>query len=320
MGNEVGQLIDCNGIDEKDGKKRRHSGIEHIARCLADVDTDDECLFDDAYDFDPQILGTGRFSIVHTCWRKGEPDNKFAVKVIDRTMAGSVSLNRIQSEITILQKLDGHDALIKLVDVDQSSCDCIRLVMELCDGGELYDRIKELKNYSENDARSCVFNLNSAMKYVHNNGIMHRDLKPENILLVGRRSHTDIKISDFGLAKMSEDFPKKLPRATSILGSDFYLAPELIAQQEYGREIDVWACGVITYILLSGSLPFFSNVLHKLYRQIVERELRFSEPVWGRVSTTAKDFILRMMEVRPTERLTADGALKHSWLQNARDR
>merc|ERR1711971_59203 len=122
-----------------------------------------------------------------------------------------------------------------------------------------------------------IRNLLSALAFIHNKGIMHRDLKPENILLASKVSNTDIKISDFGLAKISKDYPRRLPRSHSICGSDFYLAPEVIKQEEYGREIDVRSVGVVCYVILSGSLPFFHNVLHKLYRQIVERDLSFPE-------------------------------------------
>mmetsp|Transcript_56273 Transcript_56273/g.142371 ORF Transcript_56273/g.142371 Transcript_56273/m.142371 type:complete len:249 (+) Transcript_56273:3-749(+) len=144
---------------------------------------------------------------------------------------------------------------------------------------------------------------------------MHRDLKPENILLVSKVSNTDIKISDFGLAKISRDYPRRLPRSHSICGSDFYLAPEVIKQEEYGREIDIWALGVITYVLLSGSLPFFHQVLHKLYRQIVERDLSFPEQAWKNVSKGALDFILRLLQVRAGDRLTAEQAVSHPWLR-----
>merc|ERR1719215_2474571 len=187
--------------------------------------------------------------------------------------------------------------------------------MDLCEGGELYDRISQKSFYPEHEAKACVKNLLEAVTFVHSKGIMHRDLKPENILLQSKVSNTDVKISDFGLARISRDYPRRLPRSHSICGSDFYLAPEVIKQEEYGREIDIWAVGVITYVLLSGSLPFFHNVLHKLYRQIVERDLSFPEQAWKNVSKGALDFILRLLQVRAGDRLTADQALSHPWLR-----
>jgi len=224
-------------------------------------------------------------------------------------------LNRIRQEIQILQVLGNRPGLVSLVDTDESLAGSIRLVLELCEGGELYDRIQQKQYYPEQEAKVCCYQLVDAVSYIHSRGIMHRDLKPENILLASKVSNTDIKISDFGLARISRDYPRRLPRSHSICGSDFYLAPEVIKQEEYGREIDIWAVGVITYVLLSGSLPFFHNVLHKLYRQIVERDLSFPEQAWKNVSKGALDFILRLLQVRAGDRLTADQALSHPWLR-----
>merc|ERR1719446_2004551 len=212
---------------------------------------------------------------------------------------------------------NNHPAIIQLVDMDESLPSTIRLVLELCEGGELYDRIQLRKYYPENEGKLLARNLLEAVTYIHSKGIMHRDLKPENILLASTVSHTDIKISDFGLAKYSKDYPRRLPRSHSICGSDFYLAPEVIKQEEYGREIDIWSVGVVSYVVLSGSLPFFHNVLHKLYRQIVERDLSFPEQAWKSVAKGAQDFILRLLQVRPGDRLAADQATKHPWLRQA---
>ncbi|CAK0845185.1 unnamed protein product, partial [Prorocentrum cordatum] len=295
------------------------------------------------------------FAVVHLCWKRYTPEKRFALKVINTRVGDTASLNRIREEINILQTLGNHPGMVSLIDVDETLVGNIRLVLELCEGGELYDRIQQkqypaasdkprqraraggciikrpqkpnhiahkhsntpqrakatVADYPEHEAKACCRQLMEAVSFIHANGIMHRDLKPENILLASKVSNTDIKISDFGLAKISRDFPRKLPRSHSICGSDFYLAPEVIKQEEYGREIDVWAVGVITYVLLSGSLPFFHNVLHKLYRQ----DLSFPEQAWKNVSKGALDFILRLLQVRAGDRLTADQALSHPWLR-----
>lgn len=274
--------------------------------------------FDETYEVDEDAapIGTGKFGVVHLCWRRGEPEERFALKEIFTNAGDASFLARIRNEIHVLQVLGGHPHLVSLVDVDESSSCKVRLVLELCDGGELYDRIQLLQCFPEQEARLCCYNLMEACAYFHNKRIMHRDLKPENILMSNRHSNTDIKISDFGLAKMSPE-QHRLPRSYSICGSDFYLAPEVIKQEEYGREIDIWALGVITYVLLSGSLPFFHEVLHKLYRQIVERDLGFPEQVWKNVSKGALDFILQLLQVRAGDRLTADRALMHPWIRGA---
>lgn len=289
-------------------------GNKIVSLCPHDLLEDE--TFDSAYEVDEgNYIGTGKFAVVHLCWRRNQPEKRYALKVINTRVGDMASLNRIREEISILQLLGNHQSIVTLVDVDETMPGTIRLVMELCEGGELYDRIQQKQYYPEQEAKVTCRHLLEAVAFIHSKGIMHRDLKPENILLASKVSNTDIKISDFGLAKMSRDYPRRLPRSHSICGSDFYLAPEVIKQEEYGREIDIWAVGVITYVLLSGSLPFFHNVLHKLYRQIVERDLSFPEQAWKNVSKGALDFILRLLQVRAGDRLTADQALSHPWLR-----
>jgi serine/threonine protein kinase len=272
--------------------------------------------FEETYEVDDaNYLGTGKFSVVHLCWRRYQPEKRYALKVIQTRPDDHQSLNRIYEEITIMRRLGNHPAIIQLVDMDDSMPNSIRLVLELCEGGELFDRIQQKKFYPEGEAKVLIRNLLDALKFIHGKGIMHRDLKPENILLASKVSNTDIKISDFGLANISKDYPRRLPRSHSICGSDFYLAPEVIKQEEYGREIDIWSAGVVSYVVMSGSLPFFHNVLHKLYRQIVERDLSFPEQAWKSVAKGAQDFILRMLQVRPGDRLTAEQGLDHPWLR-----
>eukprot|EP00450_Noctiluca_scintillans_P000779 CAMPEP_0194488704 /NCGR_PEP_ID=MMETSP0253-20130528/8529_1 /TAXON_ID=2966 /ORGANISM="Noctiluca scintillans" /LENGTH=380 /DNA_ID=CAMNT_0039329097 /DNA_START=58 /DNA_END=1200 /DNA_ORIENTATION=+ len=274
--------------------------------------------FDATYEVDEQnYLGTGKFSVVHLCWRRSHAERRYALKVISTTPSDHASLTRIYEEINILQVLGNHPSIIQLVDMDESQPNKIRLVLELCEGGELYDRIQQKQFYPEHEAKVLCKNLLDAVAFIHSKGIMHRDLKPENILLASKVSNTEIKISDMGLAKLSKDFPRRLPRSHSICGSDFYLAPEVIKQEEYGREIDIWAVAVITYVVLSGSLPFFHNVLHKLYRQIVERDVSFPEAAWKNTSRGAQDFILRLLQVRAGDRLTAEQSLNHPWLRGA---
>eukprot|EP00401_Gymnodinium_catenatum_P053506 CAMPEP_0117557600 /NCGR_PEP_ID=MMETSP0784-20121206/52409_1 /TAXON_ID=39447 /ORGANISM="" /LENGTH=403 /DNA_ID=CAMNT_0005354913 /DNA_START=36 /DNA_END=1247 /DNA_ORIENTATION=- len=284
---------------------------------LCPTDHEEE-TFDTLYEVDESsYLGTGKFAVVHLCRHRQRPEERYALKVINTKVGDMASLKRINEEINILKVLGNHPGIVSLVDVDETMPGSIRLVMELCEGGELYDRIQRMQYYPEQEAKQCCRQLLEGVRYIHSKGVMHRDLKPENILLASKVSNVDVKISDFGLARMSRDYPHRLPRSHSICGSDFYLAPEVIKQEEYGREIDIWALGVIAYVLMSGSLPFFHNVLHKLYRQIVERDLSFPEAAWKNVSKGAHDFILRLLQVRAGDRLTADQALYHPWLRGA---
>merc|ERR1719326_1045956 len=283
---------------------------------LCPTDLSDEGDFDATYEVDETgNIGSGKFSTVHLCWRRSKPETKYALKVLNAATDDVSTLMRIKEEIEILKLLGNHPGIISLIDVDESCADSIRIVMELCEGGELYDAIQDKGFYTEPDAKNAIRNLLEAVAYIHSKGIMHRDLKPENILLVSKARPTEVKISDFGLARRSSDYPRRLPRSHSICGSDFYLAPEVIKQEEYGREIDIWAVGVITYVLLSGALPFYHQVLHKLYRQIVERDVSFPDEGWRNVSKGALDFILRLLQVRAADRLTAEQALGHPWLR-----
>lgn len=291
-------------------------GQYFFTMCPADALCGNE-RFETLYDVDESnYIGTGKFSIVHLCWRRNQPEKRYALKVITTHSGDNASLNRTRDEIHILKVLGNHPSIIQLIDMDESHPNRIRLVLELCEGGELYDRIQHKQFYPEHEGKILMRNLFEAVTYIHTHGIMHRDLKPENILLASKVSSTDIKISDFGLAKLSKDYPRRYPRSHSICGSDFYLAPEVIKQEEYGREIDIWSGGVVAYVVLSGSLPFFNNVLHKLYRQIVERDLTFPESNWRLVSRGAQDFIVRLLQARPGDRMTADRALHHPWLRN----
>jgi len=282
---------------------------------LCPTDFYEDGSFDETYEIDDvNSIGSGKFSTVHLCWKRNDPDSKYALKALNTGGDDVSAIARVKEEIETLRLLGNHPGIITLIDVDDSQSNAIRIVMELCEGGELYDAIQDKSHYTEPDAKATIRNLLEAVAYIHSKGIMHRDLKPENILLVSKAKYTEVKISDFGLAKISRDYPRRLPRSHSICGSDFYLAPEVIKQEEYGREIDIWAVGVITYVLLSGSLPFFHQVLHKLYRQIVERDLSFPEDAWRNVSKGALDFILRMLQVRAADRLSAEQALAHPWL------
>eukprot|EP01066_Platyproteum_vivax_P014819 Platyproteum_vivax@DN6622_c0_g1_i1.p1 len=260
-------------------------------------------------------LGTGRFAEVYACYDKANDNKKYAMKIIqapDQQM-----LVRVREEISILRMLQNHDGVVKLIDYTECELQRggheVRVVIELCEGGELYERVQKKTCYTEKECKVLIRNLLEAVAYIHSKGVMHRDIKPENILLVSKHDPTTVKISDFGLARKAS---RGLPRSRSICGSDFYLAPEVIKQEEYGREIDIWSIGVVAYVCLSGALPFYHTVLHKLYRQIVERDISFPSAQWGHVSRGGQDFILRMLQTSSSDRLTAEQALQHPWLRS----
>ncbi|KAF4654494.1 hypothetical protein FOZ61_008242 [Perkinsus olseni] len=307
---------------------------QHITHVVAEitrelVDADSSIDFDSKYVIDDEkgTVGRGRFGMVVACCLKSEQGftdrQLFALKIVEVDHGGkdTGSVQRIQEEIRVLRLVRGHPYVITLRDVDDRGLDSrptVKLVFDLCEGGDLYERVRQVGNYSNREAKVVLRNLVDGLAFIHSKGLMHRDLKPENILMVNRKSNTEIKIADFGLARRSPDFPRQLPRSRTICGSDFYLAPEIIRQEEYGREIDIWAVGVIAYVVLTGSLPFYSPQLHKLYRQIVERDINLNvigEDFRPLLTAGSKDFICRLLQRRPEDRLTAEGAVMHPWLR-----
>jgi len=291
-----------------------------ITLCPTDFLYGDED-FDAQYEVDESFyLGTGKFSYVHLCWRRNHPEKRYALKVITTKADDHVSLTRIYEEINIMKALGNHPAIIQLIDMDESMPATIRLVLELCEGGQLFDRIRARGFYEEPQAALVVRQVLEAVAFLHSKGVMHRDMKPENVLLVSRDSDTDVKVCDFGLAKLA---PVSLqnprgPRSMSFRGSDHYLAPEIIRQEEYGCEVDIWAVGVMSYAVLSGSLPFCAgDDLRATYHRIVDRQLAFDDEAWERASGLAVTFVSCLLTTNVAQRPKAATVVQHQWIINA---
>ncbi|KAM9429681.1 calcium/calmodulin-dependent protein kinase type 1 isoform 2-T2 [Salvelinus alpinus] len=182
-------------------------------------------------------------------------------------------------------------------------------VLRSVTGGELLDRILEKGSYTERDASRVIQQVLEAVQYLHQLGIVHRDLKPENLLYQTPSEDSKIVISDFGLSKMEEQGV-----LTTACGTPAYVAPELLQQKSYGKEVDLWALGVITYILLCGYPPFYDESESHMYRQIIKAEYEFDSPYWDEISNSAKDFIPHMLQKEPEKRYNCEQALKHLWI------
>jgi len=176
-------------------------------------------------------------------------------------------------------------------------------------GGELFDRIVEKGSYSEKDAADLIKQVLSAVAYMHEEGVVHRDLKPENLLYYSPDADSKIMISDFGLSKMEESGVM-----ATACGTPGYVAPEVLAQKPYGKAVDVWSIGVISYILLCGYPPFYDENDANLFAQILKGEFEFDSPYWDDISEEAKDFIRSLMCVNVENRLTCHNALEHCWI------
>ncbi|CAE7359269.1 CAMK4 [Symbiodinium sp. CCMP2456] len=296
---------------------------------------DDESSLNARYDMDlfPQKIGEGQFSKAYVCWSKEDSSQRYALKVFTPDEGAEHATN----EIRVLLLLGQHPRIIRLVDLHHEESRNMRLVLELCAGGQLFDRLVSRGRYKATKAACVVQEILEALAYMHGKGVMHRDLKPENVLLVSPVSDIDIKVCDFGIAKMAErsdgsvvrsarviqsrPWPQSWPRSTSFKGSDFYLAPEMLRQEEYGPEIDLWSLGVTTFSLISGSLPFVgeggAEDLRGTYSKIVHRDIRFDGQAWEEAPATAADFILQLLSLDPAQRPSAAQALSHGFVKSA---
>ncbi|XP_036389712.1 calcium/calmodulin-dependent protein kinase type 1 [Megalops cyprinoides] len=250
-------------------------------------------------------LGEGSFSEVRVAQHR-RTQRLVAVKCIHkRALKGKESL--LENEIAVLRKID-HANIVSLEETFETPTK-LYLVMTLVTGGELLDRILERGNYTEKDASRVIHQVLEAVKYLHQLGIVHRDLKPENLLYESPLEDSKIVISDFGLSKMEEQ-----GALSTACGTPAYVAPELLQQKTYGKEVDLWAVGVISYILLCGYPPFYDENDTKLYKQIIKAEFEFDSPYWDAISDSAKDFISHLLQKDPEKRYNCEQALKHPWI------
>lgn len=235
---------------------------------------------------------------------------EFALKIIDKAKCcGKEHL--IENEVSILRRVK-HPNIIMLVEEMETATDLF-LVMELVKGGDLFDAITSSTKYTERDGSAMVYNLANALRYLHSLSIVHRDIKPENLLVCEYPDGTkSLKLGDFGLATVVEG-----PLYT-VCGTPTYVAPEIIAETGYGLKVDVWAAGVITYILLCGFPPFRSenNLQEDLFDQILAGKLEFPAPYWDNITDSAKELISQMLQVNVEARCTAGEILSHPWVSD----
>ncbi|XP_053559704.1 serine/threonine-protein kinase DCLK2 isoform X1 [Bombina bombina] len=256
-----------------------------------------------------KVIGDGNFAVVKECLERAT-GKEFALKIIDKAKCcGKEHL--IENEVSILRQVK-HPNIIMLIEEMETSTE-LYLVMELVKGGDLFDAITSSTKYTERDAGAMVYNLASAMKYLHGLNIVHRDIKPENLLVCEYPDKTkSLKLGDFGLATVVEG-----PLYT-VCGTPTYVAPEIIAENGYGLKVDIWAAGVITYILLCGFPPFRSenNLQEDLFDQILIGKLEFPSPYWDNITDLAKELIGCMLQVNVEDRYTADQILAHPWVSD----
>ncbi|XP_063920129.1 calcium/calmodulin-dependent protein kinase type II delta chain isoform X2 [Zophobas morio] len=263
--------------------------------------------FSDNYDLKEE-LGKGAFSVVRRCVQKST-GLEFAAKIINTKKLSARDFQKLEREARICRKLQ-HPNIVRLHDSIQEE-NFHYLVFDLVTGGELFEDIVAREFYSEADASHCIQQILESVNHCHQNGVVHRDLKPENLLLASKAKGAAVKLADFGLAI---EVQGEQQAWFGFAGTPGYLSPEVLKKEPYGKPVDIWACGVILYILLVGYPPFWDEDQHRLYAQIKAGAYDYPSPEWDTVTPEAKNLINQMLTVNPGKRITASEALKHPWI------
>ncbi|XP_022774798.1 calcium-dependent protein kinase SK5-like isoform X1 [Durio zibethinus] len=253
-------------------------------------------------------LGQGQFGTTYLCIHKSTGQQYACKSIPKRKLICQEDYEDVWREIQIMHHLSEHPHVVRIRGTyeDQLS---VHLVMELCEGGELFDRIVEKGHYSEREAAKLIKTIVGVVETCHSLGVMHRDLKPENFLFDTIEEDAALKATDFGLSvfyKPGESF-------SDVVGSPYYVAPEVL-RKHYGLEADVWSAGVILYILLSGVPPFWAETEMGIFRQILQGKIDFDSEPWPAISESAKDLVRKMLDRNPKRRLTAHQVLCHPWI------
>jgi len=263
--------------------------------------------FTDNYELKEE-LGKGAFSVVKRCVQR-HTGLEFAAKIINTKKLSARDFQKLEREARICRKLQ-HPNIVRLHDSIQEES-FHYLVFDLVTGGELFEDIVAREFYSEADASHCIQQILESVNHCHTNGVVHRDLKPENLLLASKTKGAAVKLADFGLAIEVQGDQQAW---FGFAGTPGYLSPEVLKKEPYGKPVDIWACGVILYILLVGYPPFWDEDQHRLYAQIKAGAYDYPSPEWDTVTPEAKNLINQMLTVNPAKRIRAEEALRHPWI------
>ncbi|GMI63313.1 calcium-dependent protein kinase 20 [Hibiscus trionum] len=254
-------------------------------------------------------LGQGQFGTTYLCVEKGTGKEYACKSIAKRKLTSNDDLDDVRREIHIMHHLAGHPNVIQIIGAYEDAV-AVYVVMELCAGGELFDRIIQRRHYTERKAAALARIIVGIVQTCHSLGVMHRDLKPENFLFVNQDEEAPLKTIDFGLSM----FFKPGQIFSDMVGSPYYVAPEVLLKH-YGPECDVWSVGVIIYILLCGVPPFWDESEQGIFEQVLRGKPDFTTEPWPSISNSAKDLVQRMLVKDPKKRLTAYEVLCHAWIQ-----
>ncbi|KAG5030010.1 Calcium-dependent protein kinase 1 [Glycine max] len=254
-------------------------------------------------------LGRGQFGVTYLVTHKATKEQFACKSIATRKLVNRDDIDDIRREVQIMHHLTGHRNIVELKGAyeDRHS---VNLVMELCAGGELFDRIITKGHYSERAAANSCRQIVTVVHNCHSMGVMHRDLKPENFLLLNKNDDSPLKATDFGLSV----FFKPGDVFRDLVGSAYYVAPEVL-RRSYGPEADIWSAGVILYILLSGVPPFWAENEQGIFDAILRGHIDFASDPWPSISSSAKDLVKKMLRADPKERLSAVEVLNHPWMR-----
>nr|BCU41349.1 calcium-dependent protein kinase [Gentiana scabra] len=257
-------------------------------------------------------LGRGEFGVTYLATDKSNGE-VFACKSISKKkLRTRIDIEDVRREVEIMKHLPEHPNIVTLKDTYEDD-NAVHIVMELCEGGELFDRIVARGHYTERAAAVVTRTIVEVIQMCHKHGVIHRDLKPENFLFANKKETAPLKTIDFGLSVLF----KPGERFDEIVGSPYYMAPEVL-KRDYGPEVDVWSAGVILYILLCGVPPFWAETEQGVAQAIIKSVVNFKRDPWPKVSDSAKDLVKKMLNPDPKLRLSAKEVLDHPWLQNAK--
>ncbi|XP_020105774.1 calcium-dependent protein kinase 1-like [Ananas comosus] len=254
-------------------------------------------------------LGRGQFGVTYLVTHRATGERFACKSIATRKLVHRDDVEDVRREVQIMHHLTGHRNIVELRGAyeDRHS---VNLVMELCEGGELFDRIIARGHYTERAAAALCREIVAVVHSCHSMGVMHRDLKPENFLFLNKSEDSPLKATDFGLSV----FFKPGEVYKDLVGSAYYVAPEVL-KRHYGPEADIWSAGVILYILLSGVPPFWAENEDGIFNEIRRGHVDFLSDPWPSISSGAKDLVKKMLRQDPKERLTAAEILNHPWIR-----
>ncbi|KAL9247026.1 hypothetical protein vseg_020497 [Gypsophila vaccaria] len=301
-----------NAERQRDNNRQNKSATKTVkaksTRVLPDAPKES---IDEKYVVDKE-LGRGEFGVTYLCTDKTTRELLACKSISKRKLRTAVDVDDVRREVAIMKHLPKCASIVSLKEACEDDA-AVHLVMELCEGGELFDRIVARGHYTERAAAEVMRTVVEVVQMCHRFGVIHRDLKPENFLFANKKENSPLKAIDFGLSI----FFRPGERFSEIVGSPYYMAPEVL-KRNYGPEIDIWSAGVILYILLCGVPPFWSESEQGVAQAILRGAIDFKRDPWPNISDGAKSLVRQMLEPDPKKRLTAKQVLEHSWIQNAK--